>query len=192
MHPPNTREERKLNLQSLVPPLAAHVYRLDSVGPLCPRCSTGLGPAQTEGDQHARDTGGSSDVERRPLRLGRLSADELVRHVDQRLKYELPLDAVSKHVGLSRAAFTRIFRAYFRISFHRYVVQRRIAIARELLIRTDFDLAVIGEETGFCSQSHFATVFRAIAGISPGRFREQRRLDTGSLVAGAELDGCRS
>lgn len=185
-----------MNLQSLVPPLASHVYRPDSTGPLCPRCSNGLGPAQTEGGQHARGTGaknsGSSDVERRPLRLGRLSADELVRHVDQRLKYELPLDAVSKHVGLSRAAFTRIFRAYFRISFHRYVVQRRIAIASQLLIRTDFDLAVIGEETGFCSQSHFATVFRAIAGISPGRFREQRRLDTGSLVAGAELEGCRS
>lgn len=117
----------------------------------------------------------SIDAARRSSPLGRSSVGELLNHVDRRLGSKLTLKAVSQHVGLSRAVFTRTFRCSVGLSFHRYLMLRRIEVAKQLLLDTDFDITFVSDETGFSSQGHFGSVFRDIAGNTPARFREQSR-----------------
>lgn len=77
---------------------------------------------------------------RRPAdaqRLGIFSVEEILAYVEQRLRCKLSLNAVSKLVGLSRAAFTRCFRASVGMSFHRYLVKRRVELAKRMLQDTD-------------------------------------------------------
>lgn len=110
-------------------------------------------------------------------RLGTVTLAEFTEYVDRQLGCKLSLRAVARHAGLSRAAFTRKFRYSFQMSFHRYLMNRRVEAAKYLLRETDVALYLIAEKTGFSSQSHFAAVFRQSAGCPPGRFRAQSRLD---------------
>lgn len=106
-------------------------------------------------------------------KLGCTSLAELLAFVDKGLSGKLTLDTLALRAGLSRAAFTRTFRASVGLSPHQYLSERRVAAAKKLLLETDFDLAYIAQETGFSSQSHFTGVFRDTVGCTPARFRQQ-------------------
>lgn len=115
----------------------------------------------------------SMDLVRRNAGLGRSSVGEFLVYVDRVLGRKIALDAVSRRQGLSRAVFTKSFRSSVGLSFHQYVMKRRVEVARRLLIDTLLNLAFIAEETGFSSTSHFVSVFRALIGMTPARFRER-------------------
>lgn len=117
------------------------------------------------------DSGASRTVA--DCRLGCTSLSELLAFVDKGLSGKLSLDTLATRAGLSRAAFTRTFRASVGLSPHQYLSERRIEAAKRLLLETDFDLAYIAQETGFSSQSHFTGVFRDTVGCTPARFRQQ-------------------
>jgi AraC family transcriptional regulator len=53
------------------------------------------------------------------------------------------------------------------------VLQRRLARARELLIATDMPVVEIALATGFSSQSHLASAFRRLTGVTPGEYRRE-------------------
>lgn len=107
--------------------------------------------------------------------LGRLTLAELYALIDARLAGELPIDELARSTGLSRAAFTRAFRQATGMSAHQALNLRRIALARTLLADTELDLAHIAQETGWSSQSHFTSAFRAAVGCTPGRYRAGTR-----------------
>ena len=76
------------------------------------------------------------------------------------------LEAVS---GLSRFALARQFRAYFGTSPYRYVVMRRLDLARQLML-SGTGLAEAAASSGFADQSHMARQFKKAYGITPGRW----------------------
>jgi AraC family transcriptional regulator len=47
----------------------------------------------------------------------------------------------------------------------------RLDRARRLLANTDWSLAAIAAETGFCDQSHLGNSFTRVLGVAPGRLR---------------------
>ena len=106
-------------------------------------------------------------------RLGARSLRDLLTHIDANLHRPLGLSELATYMGLSRAAFTRAFRQHLGIPVHRHIVQRRIARARNLLLRSDRELAWIAQELGYSSQSHFTAQFRALTGETPYRFRQR-------------------
>jgi AraC family transcriptional regulator len=54
---------------------------------------------------------------------------------------------------------------------HRYIVERRVERARDLLHNSDLPLAEIAEMIGCASQSHFSVVFHRVTGLTPRQFR---------------------
>jgi AraC family transcriptional regulator len=78
-------------------------------------------------------------------------------------------------VNLSLSHFARAFRDTLGVPPHRYVLQRRIDRAREMLIRTEAPLSEIAVNTGFADQSHFARHFHRLVGVAPSAFRRATR-----------------
>ena len=76
------------------------------------------------------------------------------------------LEAVS---GLSRFALARQFRICFGTSPYRYVVMRRLDLARQLML-AGTGLAEAAVSIGFADQSHMARQFKRAYGITPGRW----------------------
>ncbi len=75
--------------------------------------------------------------------------------------------------GLSRYELARQFRVAFGTSPHRYLLMRRLELARERM-GAGRRLVEVALESGFADQAHFTRVFRSAYGLTPARYRALR------------------
>lgn len=80
------------------------------------------------------------------------------------------LQQLAQAAGLSRYQLIRAFRAATGMTPHAYQLNASINRARSGL-QSGTALAQLAHELGFADQSHFQRVFKAHAGITPGRYR---------------------
>jgi transcriptional regulator GlxA family with amidase domain len=99
-----------------------------------------------------------------------------VEFVERRIDDDLSVATIANVVGLSTSAFLRAFRGSTGMTPGDYVLERRTALAADLLVRTTLTIAAIGRNAGFRSSNHFSTTFAARRGVSPSRFRRDFRL----------------
>ena len=101
-------------------------------------------------------------------------------YVDRHLDRTISLGELAKLSGLSVFHFARSFKQSQGTTPHRYVMQRRIEHARNMLATTDLPLCEIAFAAGFADQSHLARHFRQQVGVPPGYFRRSTRDQAGS------------
>lgn len=94
-----------------------------------------------------------------------------VQFIDQRLAEPINVKSIADAADLSPYYFSRIFRATYQTSVHRFVLERRLDRARQLLESSTMAISTIAFETGFSSQSHLTTAFRVRFGNTPAQFR---------------------
>jgi AraC-like DNA-binding protein/quercetin dioxygenase-like cupin family protein len=87
--------------------------------------------------------------------------------------------------GLSRWHFMRLFKQVTGQSFVEYLRRFRISKAQEFLASTDKSISDVSQQTGFCDQSYFGTVFRSLAKMTPLTYR--RRFGTGLQPSAVSL-----
>jgi AraC family transcriptional regulator len=85
------------------------------------------------------------------------------------------LDEVARRCNLSLSQFGRTFKKTTGLTPHRWLVQRRLERAQDLLLWSTLSLAQIALDCGFSEQSHFTRTFTRLVGTSPGEWRRQRR-----------------
>jgi AraC-like DNA-binding protein len=93
-------------------------------------------------------------------------------YVDSHLTQEIKLEALAGAAELSLYHFARSFKVSEGMTPHRFILERRLAKARDLLSRDSLSLAEIAAAVGFADQSHFTRRFREAVGVSPGQFRK--------------------
>lgn len=95
-------------------------------------------------------------------------------YIDANLAEPVMLNDIARQAGLSRMYFAAQFRLATGRTPHAYLTWRRVERAKALIAQgmaiADAALAV-----GFPGQAHFTSVFRALNGEPPGRWRTQRR-----------------
>lgn len=94
-----------------------------------------------------------------------------VQFIDENLRSELTLAAIAEAVALSPGHFAHAFRETTGVAPHRYIVERRVERAKELLRNSDLSLTEIAETIGCASHSHFSTLFHRVVGMTPREFR---------------------
>jgi AraC-like DNA-binding protein len=90
---------------------------------------------------------------------------------DARYFEPLDVDDLARAAGLSRAHFSRAFRAAFGESPHAYLLTRRLERAAALLRTTDRSVAEICLAVGLQSVGSFTTSFGRSYGMSPTAYR---------------------
>jgi AraC-like DNA-binding protein len=93
------------------------------------------------------------------------------RFVDRHYDKPITIEELSRVAALSPYHFIRLFRRSYKQTPHQYLVQQRIARAKELLRTTDMPVTEICAEVGFESLGSFSTLFSKVAGISPSAYR---------------------
>ncbi len=81
-----------------------------------------------------------------------------------------PLQALARVAGLRRRQLVDAFTRRFALPPHRYLTQLRVDAARVLLAQGHQAVEVAGA-VGFSDQSHFIRRFKAITGVTPGRYQ---------------------
>ncbi len=90
---------------------------------------------------------------------------------DARYAEPLCVDDLARAAGLSRAHFSRAFRAAFGESPHAYLLTRRLERAAALLLTTDRSVADVCFSVGLRSVGSFTTSFTRTYGRSPTAYR---------------------
>lgn len=103
--------------------------------------------------------------------------------------YDHPLDLrqISSQACFSRYHFLRLFRQAFNKTPHRYLVERRLEKAKELLSSKDLRVTDICFEVGFQSLGSFSTLFHKHVGHAPITYREK---SLESQAAKRQIPGC--
>jgi AraC-like DNA-binding protein len=78
---------------------------------------------------------------------------------------------VARECRLSVSHFSREFRKSVGVAPHRWLLNRRVELAKDLLRDRQSSLSEIALRCGFADQSHFTRVFARRAGVSPGAWR---------------------
>jgi AraC family transcriptional regulator len=109
----------------------------------------------------------------RPMPLSEKRLRRVLDLIESRLTENILLEDLASEACLSPYHFSRMFRAATGSSPHRYLIERRVQMAKKLIACGKSALAQIALDAGFGSQSNFTRVFRRITGMTPGQYREQ-------------------
>ncbi len=94
------------------------------------------------------------------------------QYIGKHYTEKITLDDVASAVFLSPAYFSKVFNEEMETSFTAYLNGIRIEQSKTLLRNSTISLVDVAGLVGFEDQSYFTKVFKRIAGISPGRYRE--------------------
>lgn len=92
-------------------------------------------------------------------------------YVEAHLHEDVHLSDLAKTAAMSLYYFARLFKNSTGVSPHRYVAQRRIARAKELLRNSEKSVFEIGMCVGYTDAEHFRNLFRREVGVPPRDFR---------------------
>ena len=122
------------------------------------------------------------DSPRGGLPLARLR--RVLEYVEAHLGEDTSLRQLAELARLSPDHFATLFRQSIGLPPHRYVLERRIARAKELLAGDQLSLAEIGYALGYTSQPHFITMFRKLTGLEESARLLASRIRVAKTVAG--------
>lgn len=106
----------------------------------------------------------------------RLAPWQLLRvqkFLEERMEGDVTLTEASAVVGLSEAHFSRAFKASTGLPPWRWLAERRVERARQLLTDTRLSLTDVAQLVGYSGQSTFGEAFRRATGMTPGQYRQE-------------------
>lgn len=115
-------------------------------------------------------------VDRKQRHVQRLQP--LFQHLDRHYGEHIEVADAARLCAMSPSHFMRFFKQTLGQSFRAYLSSLRIAKAQHMLSEDDSSIADISQLVGFCSQSYFGEMFRALAGMTPRAYRQRFRART--------------
>ena len=106
-------------------------------------------------------------------RLGRQRLERALAFLDTRLAEPVALAEAARVAGCSVHHFAHLFKTSMGVSPMRYLRQRRMQSARELIETTGLSIGEIGYRVGLPDASRFSQAFRAYWKVAPSAFRRQ-------------------
>lgn len=102
--------------------------------------------------------------------------EKVIDYVNDNYTGSLSLKKASEAAGFSEYYFTRFFKKYTGISFHKYLSNFRITKAEWLLANSDDGITQVVYKTGFASIKTFNKVFKCTKGCSPTEYRREQNM----------------
>ena len=104
-----------------------------------------------------------------------LDIPKLTAYLESNFQQEIYLDDLARRAGMSRATLLRHFRAALGVTPMIYLRNLRLRHAAELLLKTEFSLKEIADQSGFARMPYFFKSFKACYGVSPLEYRGQKK-----------------
>ena len=94
---------------------------------------------------------------------------KLIDYINQHYPSPLSLDSLAAKFYVSKYHLSHEFHRVMGISLHRYIVLKRLVMARQLLMMGETPMGIF-EQCGFQDYSNFYRAFKAEYGVSPRQF----------------------
>ncbi len=101
---------------------------------------------------------------------------DIIEYINKNLSEKTTLDTISKKFHISKYYLCHIFKETTGMSIMSYILNQRIAYAKNLMINTDNSISEIAISSGFSCFSYFSRMFKNSEKISPREFRNKYKI----------------
>jgi len=105
--------------------------------------------------------------------LAAFRLNRVIDHIDANLDADFGLRDLAAVAEVSPGYFGEAFKASTGLTPFRFILERRVRRAKELLLDRDIPIAEVALRVGFANQSHFTVNFKKLTGKTPSRFRNE-------------------
>ena len=102
------------------------------------------------------------------LKKGNL-IDSMIAYISNHLEEDISIDKLSEHFYLSKFHLSREFKKHTGTTIHKYIVQKKLIEAKELIIK-GIPIIDVYKQCGFGEYSNFFRVFKNVYGVTPKQF----------------------
>lgn len=103
--------------------------------------------------------------------------EEVISYIDENFLTKISVDTLAQIMHLSTDRFFHVFKETVGMSPLKYITEKRISKACELLKTSDLSIAEIAQECNFCTSSYFCKKFLLNMKMTPNQYRKQKELD---------------
>lgn len=96
--------------------------------------------------------------------------------MEEQFPYSLKIEDYARLCGRSISSFKRDFQKTYQMTPGKWLQQRRLAMARNLMLKTEDTIQQICYDSGFESDSHFIRTFKKTFGTTPKQWRSNKIL----------------
>lgn len=102
--------------------------------------------------------------------------EKLCGYIEANYNKPITLQSLSSYMSMSESSIYRLFEQHFNESFSQYLKKIRLNHSAELLISTNFPIAIISEKVGYKNQANFNKQFKQYKKCTPKEFRNHYKL----------------
>ena len=95
--------------------------------------------------------------------------------LDNSIYRKVTVEELAKEINFSKSQMTREFRKYYGVTPYKYLLDRKIVIAKRLLVSTSMRVHEISEALGFIDAYYFSDIFKTKTGLSPLVYRREQQ-----------------
>jgi YesN/AraC family two-component response regulator len=100
----------------------------------------------------------------------------VVDYIERNLKRGISLEDVANHVNISTYYLSKIFKKEMGVNFITYVTDRKMDMAKEMLVNTDIPVLNIALDLAYNEANYFSKAFKKKTGLTPSEYREKYRV----------------
>jgi AraC-like DNA-binding protein len=109
-----------------------------------------------------------------PIRnISNVRMNLVTSYISEHIEKNITREEIASALDLSVRQLERIVRGNTGKPTHDYILNKKIDIVKELLIRSDMTLAQISNITGFSSEFHLSKIFKKLIGESPREYKKK-------------------
>ena len=96
-----------------------------------------------------------------------------IDYISDHLHSRIMIEETAKHLDISPAYLSRLFKSETGIPFSEYVNKKKAEEAANLMLYSEYTDTEISSLFGFSSQSYFIKVFRKFIGMTPKEYKKR-------------------
>lgn len=93
------------------------------------------------------------------------------QYIDENYTEDISLNSISRHFFVTPNYVSHIFKEKFGVSPIKYLINKRIILAKHLLMSSNDSVNQIALEVGYDNPAYFSTIFRKTVGVSLANYR---------------------
>lgn len=95
--------------------------------------------------------------------------ESVISYIEEHIEEEITLDDIAAKFYISKFYLSRVFKRNTNTTIHRYIVQKKLISAKELILK-NIPLTEVYKRIGFGDYCNFLRAFKAEYGITPSEF----------------------
>lgn len=103
-------------------------------------------------------------------------SNKVKKYIDEHLSEKVSRTDIADYVALSENYLSRLFHKENGCSISDYILEKRMNMAKKLLIQTKLPVSAIGEQVGYETTTYFIRVFKREIGMTPKDYRKDMKL----------------